>query len=111
MHTVLAAKPSSSISPDALVVLGGGLTETAGVPLWGQRRLNTAYNLYNEHGVLSCHLPASASTATKNWTVTLWFKVEQSATCTFSVNRHHVPEPCVLITQDKGVLHVLSCFI
>lgn len=50
VHTVLAAKARSSNLPDALVVLGGGLTETAGVPLWGQRRLNTAYDLHNKHG-------------------------------------------------------------
>lgn len=35
---------------DAIVVLGGGLTDGGGIPPWGLRRLDTAHDLYSKQG-------------------------------------------------------------
>ncbi|DBA72362.1 TPA: hypothetical protein ACH3X2_010515 [Trebouxia sp. C0005] len=37
-------------NPDAVVVLGGGLTAQGGIPRWGQRRLDMALQIYRQPG-------------------------------------------------------------
>jgi len=37
-------------TPDAVVVLGGGLTAQGGIPRWGQRRLDMALQIYRQPG-------------------------------------------------------------
>ena len=50
----------ASRSYDAVVVLGGGLTPAAGIPTWGQRRLQKALLLYKQASEDACvWLPAS----------------------------------------------------
>ena len=46
-----AVQNSSAAALDAIVVLGGGLTASGGIPLWGQRRLDTAHQLYSKQGM------------------------------------------------------------
>ncbi|DBB06064.1 TPA: hypothetical protein ACH3X3_009634 [Trebouxia sp. C0006] len=47
--------------PDAVVVLGGGLNPQGGIPRWGQRRLDTALQIYRQPGGGTPHKPAVLS--------------------------------------------------
>jgi hypothetical protein len=46
----LILKPLRKAPKKAIIVLGGGLTETGEVPLHTQLRLNRAVELYKKHG-------------------------------------------------------------
>ena len=43
-------RPRPQHRPEAVIVLGGGLTTQGGIPPWGQRRLDKAIQIYRQPG-------------------------------------------------------------
>ena len=66
-------RPGPQQRPEAVVVLGGGLTTQGGIPPWGQRRLDKAIQIYRQPGEV--FLLILASTLWQHMTRQLKFTV------------------------------------